>query len=579
MDLTSAGADTPVERPEVFQERVLDGPIIGVKMISNMPAMGEPGGSHDPAPKVGAVLCAGMTDIPRLYDNTRPNADLAIAGRVDGKQRPATPEPWQKASIQAIKDHMLGKDGPFSPERIEKWARQNPELLDLKSKKWSEMRMHRAYYDAMGRESEKLCIPGLAVKKEQMPKQKPPRPIVADGDPGQVAALQVVCCIEALYSDFYTGRVIKHLDRHTAMRKVTSTMGRGGRSGDWSILEGDGSAWDTTMNDELRTLENAIAERVGNELCFHTWMASEKFNQARRHLAEAGRIKLKMPKDSNPFSKIYSKAWKLIKNMRRSGDRGTSIFNNLVNQAIWITCLAGKDKESIKDLTLGKNEIKKDNFGSARTVAMCFEGDDSIVRLSPAIDDETKEQMQTWFTQLGLNMKLLKFDRDSERRYVEFVGCHLRLGPGGTTDAWIPDLPRALKTLGMLKSPEALDAYARGDVTRISQLYGQKLAGLALGFNNSLPLFADALFLKARELGGVTVVDREVQMKYGEFKDITERYDGTRQPRRTEWQLGLLNELYGTSEGYKEFLENPVIEEEAWAHDMFVARVPATLRS
>ncbi|OLP99737.1 putative ATP-dependent helicase YwqA [Symbiodinium microadriaticum] len=140
-----------------------------------------------------------------------------------------------------------------------------------------------------------------------------------------------------------------------------------------SVIEGDGSAWDTTCSKDLR--ENVIIEHIG------AWLKTvmihpEFFVDAHMTACEAETYYLRHRKD---------KSWRnVVPAIRRSGHRGASTLNWLTNFVCWICATLETPQEACEE---GRRYFVCVD-GVRRWIVFCFEGDDSILAVSPQITEK-----------------------------------------------------------------------------------------------------------------------------------------------------------------------------------------------
>jgi hypothetical protein len=143
-----------------------------------------------------------------------------------------------------------------------------------------------------------------------------------------------------------------------------------------------------------------------------------------------------------------------IEALRRTGDRGTSILNWVLNVCCWGWCIAGNNlKHFIKAVAKKVHDI----FGLSRDFLVWLEGDDSLLRLGGRsyTELEIKEIAARW-TKLGHRPKL--FQRKSGD-VAEFCGWKAVVDEAGLVPGTeVPDVPRLLGNLFRSTSKEAVAA-------------------------------------------------------------------------------------------------------------------------
>ena len=241
----------------------------------------------------------------------------------------------------------IGRDpkrGVFSPKKIISWW-ETKVFGDLKSKKWTPERLTNNIVGLCQRVDPTFRLT-CDVKLEAMPEGKPPRMLIADGDEGQVLSLLVVCCMEDRIKAHFPKKTIKGKSKAAAMGMVSQELRVPGsavskvkarldrrlqeRMGmkPASVFEGDGSAWDTTCGPEIRDIcENPVIVHIASVLKAvmaepHTWV------DAHSNICQIEEMSVTFRKNKE-FARLVLKA------IRRSGHRGTSVLNWWDNFCIW----------------------------------------------------------------------------------------------------------------------------------------------------------------------------------------------------------------------------------------------------
>jgi hypothetical protein len=147
-----------------------------------------------------------------------------------------------------------------------------------------------------------------------------------------------------------------------------------------------------------------------------------------------------------------------IKAIRRSGHRGTSVLNWIINFVLTHVAIfqnpfeAGKKPGGFLD---PHTTSKVDRWGKRRMFKSAFEGDDSIYAVSPRLTPTEIDDVQKFWTRCGFNMKLFQ-----RRKVAEFTGWKLGLDNGKPVwSACGPDLLRNLTNCGYTTSQAALQEH------------------------------------------------------------------------------------------------------------------------
>lgn len=465
-----------------------------------------------------AALVLPTAEVRRIDANTPQNVLAAKAGRIDAKQNlPMIPSDL-KSRIGAVVSAMLNgrKEGPreikavFSEKRVQDWLATH-DLDRCKSGKWSPDRLAAAVQGLL-REMNPQYEFRASIKAEPMPDGKPPRMLIADGDDGQVMALMVIKCIEDLTFSVYEGRSIKHAPKDDAMRRVIANVRqkppRKAR-GRTVVLEGDGSAWDTTCTPPVRGLaENRIIMQVTRLMCRHCLLVPEMWHEEHEGTCLDASMEIKLPRGFNEtVHEVRNMGTADLTAIRRSGHRGTSILNWLTNQICWLATTL-KDGWRLVDPGSCKATALD---GSVVWMRMAFEGDDSLVSLYGVEADYATTIEANWI-KLGFNMKL--FVREQE---AEFCGWKILVDERGPTNKAMPDLRRALANSGCSCSPAAVVAARDGDHKTLKEIAMAKSLSYAYMFRRVVPSYSRKLLAYADSLAvsGLRIEGEDAYRVYG----------------------------------------------------------------
>lgn len=363
------------------------------------------------------------------HSSTLGNVELAIQKRITEKQvlRIVKLSVKEKKRYHAVVQHLRAE--VFNTTAVSGWLQSCPEILACKSGKWTEERFRTSVASLYGK------VPSFqhsaSVKAEVLPLNgKPPRMLIADGDEGQVMALLVVKCFEDLLFKRFHHMSIKHEAKEKSLERVFAAM----RSSEPTLmLEGDGSSWDTTCGDEMRDLlENPILEHIGCALAGHEVVPRSWIDQ---HLRSC--VKKVLGLRYVPKKKGESITRINIDAIRRSGHRGTSCLNWLMNAAVWSVNVFEDPCELFR-----KGEGLS-RAGNPCKVVAAFEGDDSLLAASANLVPELEEIKARW-ERCGFLMKF-NFILPGEKGVGTFVGYNfLSDGFGPQPRAWLPEPRRNL---------------------------------------------------------------------------------------------------------------------------------------
>lgn len=436
---------------------------------------------------------------PVIYANTPACLAHGIQKRMVEKKMAFKPTDDDKRRIGSLVSALLnGRKGPrpipalFSDKNIDAWVAKHPTLLDCKSSKWSDTRFEASFNNLLVDVAPEFKFTG-SVKAESMPVGKAPRVLIADGDSGQLMALLVVKCIEDIVFDHFEGKSIKHRSKDVAMQDVAEALCRPKKK-KTAIVEGDGTAWDARCSADVRGItENPIVERVTcrlMETCIipAVWLAEHE------KAGKAQTLKL--------FMKTKREAYRhKIDAIRRSGHRGTSILNWLVNFILWHSSVFKDPACFANPKCLHGLDIEN----KQRWFHAFFEGDDSIVG-TDELPATLIASIKAFWTRCGFEMKLV-FGKNT----AEFTGYIFGVNDHGLTGDYLPDPVRGMRTSGVSASRVAIESDAgRAQVGRdamLARAQANKRCGMLCQHYLKL---SD---LWAAQLGLPENVDRETEMQ------------------------------------------------------------------
>jgi len=469
--------------------------------------------SDETAKQIVGVVALPIAQPPNVYAKEAKNIEIAIDERYNKKKIPFAGTPADKRRLGKMVGELIGNHplrACYSAKRIADWFSEHVFLDgDLKSGKWTQQRFQNTLEGLCKRVDPTFRLK-TDVKLEAMPEGKPPRFLIADGDEGQVLALLTICCIEDLTKKFYPQRGIKGLAKVPALERAMSSLrvpNKRARKGGKSVFEGDGSAWDTTCNAEVRDLvENVIIKHVANAL--KTYMdVPDCFVDAHVNACINAKLKLEFSKNKEFFSVV-------IDAIRRSGHRGTSILNWITNFVLW-HCAIFADPELFCNNNCRNGT---DVLGEDRWLASAFEGDDSALSTSPKIERKSPLEvsiLQFW-QRMGFNMKI--FQRDT---VMEFTGWRVAVDDHGPTETMMPDIARCMGRAGVSCSAWMLEQF------KLNNVYGcnsvRKAAALARAYEYAgiLPEVSKKYLQFAKEINAKAHIDRDFEMRVDSQVDET----------------------------------------------------------
>lgn len=446
---------------------------------------------------VGAVLMP-LPGQPNVYNNTAGNCEAAKRKRLVEKHVPYTGTKADRAKIgKFIKRSMSDckKHGVFSAKRIQAWAEEFFHIKELLSKKWSNAKMENAIEQALAQAFPEINLKG-AVKLEPMPEGKAPRLIIADGEMGQLFAVCVVKCFEDLLFSWFEQKSIKKVSKRDAIKRAMDNLRKKGAGS----IEGDGSAWDTTNNKDIRgMIDNPVLKHIFEHLAPYSTLP-DQWHMAHLHMNEKKKLKLM-------FTSSYEKVKLEIDAIRRSGCRGTSCLNWWMNFTNW-ACSIFKEPERFLDPTVRWGE---DVTGVMRWWNGCFEGDDSWCALKPKMNegDDLSKEFEAWWTRQGFRMKIVYVD-DRATFCGYWIGCC----EGEPSNFACPEIKRALQNAGVSTSSGARVAARDGNLDAARDLAAAAALARAADFAGLVPSISRKYHEYARSVKrSRDIKDREMSMR------------------------------------------------------------------
>lgn len=445
----------------------------------------------EPTSLVGALVMPSQ-QAPNIYTNSAANVESGIQGRIIDKCRPCTLNRSQKRKLEKFVNVAMGvtrQEGKvtvehfnkslslFSKERIQAWCSEKFHLEELVSRKWALDRIEDSINEAFQTAFPEFKF-STRVKLEQMPNEKLPRILIADKDSGQLFALVVVKCFEDLLFEWFKTKSIKHCSKKDAMKRVvrqlTPPKGKSMRA---MLIEGDGSAWDTTCNAVIREIiENRILAHIAEIVCEYG-VVPEQWHKA--HLAANSQHQLRLF-----YKKRHDELRASVAAIRRSGHRGTSCLNWWINFTMWTVSL-------FREPWLFLNPSRRygtDIEGVNRWWNGSFEGDDSIAATSPKFDagSTIDIEFRAFWYKAGFDMKLIFPGAVGGPRNATFTGWHFATVDQFFTGESTPELPRALAG-GTSTSGHTLQSVNSGDASALMTTAGHAALARASDFAGILP--------------------------------------------------------------------------------------------
>jgi len=344
--------------------------------------------------------------------------------------------------------------------------------------------------------------------------------LIADGDAGAVMSALSIGVLERYLCKYHKRQTIKGCakgkrideickDAYCENPRASSSregMGMGHKA---FLVENDGSAWDTCCSLALRELtENRVLD-VRHDLLY-PFITPYNAHADKRKAADkqekykmfVNSNKLKVDKmvqtDKFTYTELAQAMCKrrfkvAIDAIRRSGDRGTSILNWIVNKICWIWVLVGP----LGAATMHVNgQILVDIFGVRRRYKFWFEGDDSLLWLTGRVFTEAEQEvLRARWVVLGHRPKLWVRTEGDVAEFCGWKVCVTEFGLDATSA--VPDLPRMLRNCFYSCDKAAVKACREGDIVALGRSVGPALIARASSIACRVPTVARWLCILA----------------------------------------------------------------------------------
>lgn len=502
-----APAATPTADEQIFGNAGIESGLPHVTLVCDDDA---DKGTRTPADALAAKF--GPTTKDRVfYENTPKRIEQAIDERITKKHVEFDMTDTERQQLTDITDHFCDElRNSDAVDKIASW------LLfgDLKSKKWSLSRAEMALNVLMWQYNPDFQF-SAAIKLEPMAPGKPPRMLIADGDAGAVMSALTIGVLERYICKYWKHRTIKGKPKAARMAEICKAafeMKNSSEAHEAFMMENDGSAWDTCCKQVLRDLtENRILDVMFDKL-YKFFTPYNWFQEARRKADTMKNYKLQMNTNKVNVSTFINgsrftqdEAAKVtckrrttasIKAIRRSGDRGTSILNWIVNIICWAWVLCGGTGISVVH---ANGKVCIDIFGTKRRYKIWLEGDDSLLWLTSRIFTPAElEVLEARWTKLGHRPKLFQRVKGD---VAEFCGWKVLVNAYGLDESTaVPDVPRMLANCFYTTAKEAVVAAREGDHARLARVVGPALIARAGSIADRVPSVAHWFTRLASEL-------------------------------------------------------------------------------
>jgi hypothetical protein len=462
--------------------------------------------------KIVGALVGPVPQPPNVFANNAANISAAYVERIH-KKKMGDPSKGKapltvnanykdKAKVGRLVNNAMKGDkihAIFSEKKVRAWAETNFDFAKMKSGKWSDARLARAIENMYHKSDPRLSM-AAAIKAEPMPEGKAPRLLIADGDDGQLMALPVIKCFEDLLFHHFEDASIKHTSKKRAVQRILRRLQKKGAR----LVEGDGSAWDTTCGTEVRdAVENPILYHIMDVL-MHCGVCPASWLEAHHKACTSKKLRISFLTEKLERIKI------VIDAIRRSGHRGTSCLNWWVNFVMW-ACSFSSEPE----LYLNPDRRRtKDVTGVDRWWAGGFEGDDSLCAMYPPMKegDELSGEFLSWWSRWGFDMKIVFVESSATFVGVD-VACEKgeplfnqrsnEIGKDGKMlmqPLFCAELPRAIVGSGISCSSGAKIAIKTGDIEGLKKLAAAKYYARSLDFAGVLPSVSRKYYRYAESL-------------------------------------------------------------------------------
>jgi len=458
-----------------------------------------------------AVKFGPTTKEAVFYANNPKRVEEAIQKRVVEKHVEFDMTDQDRSELTSITDHFC--DEIRESDAIDKIASW---LLfgNLKSKKWTLQRAEMALNVLMWQLNPDFNF-SAAIKLEPMQPGKPPRMLIADGDAGAVMSALTIGVLERYICKYYKHRTIKGKPKASRMAEICREafeMKNSSEAYDAFMMENDGSAWDTCCKHILRELtENRILDVMFDKL-YKFFTPYNWFQEARRKADTKKKYKLHMNTNKvnvceytkgsqftqDELARVLCKrrTSACIDSIRRSGDRGTSILNWIINVICWAWVLGGSNGLSIVH---ANGKVCIDIFSTRRRFKAWLEGDDSLLWLTGRVFTRAElDVLEERWTKLGHRPKLFQRVKGDA---AEFCGWKIIVNQHGLDEATaMPDVPRMLCNCFYSTAKDAINAAKHGDPQAFGRAVGPALIARAGSIADRVPSIARWLTRLASEL-------------------------------------------------------------------------------
>jgi len=481
-NLIGDGGGLDAEDMQVRAER------IGRLLISesqDFPAVVSCAPADAPARVVG-VLVGPTINEPCVYNRCEANARLAVEHRIRRREKKAE---LTKLDFKALDDTVKRfiKEC-YSDDQMAAWVSSHP-FEDLRSRKWTRERFDSCLDEVLEKANPEVR-PELIVKVEGSTEGKAPRPLIDDKPAGQLMAVAAIACAEDLQWEVYKDETIKRVPKDDALVAVGTTLAHVGQKAEHEadLFEADGKAWDASCNPIVRgRIDNKVLDHVTQFLCRVQYMPHAMLAaHLRINMAEKLSLRGKRDKaETGPDGTAGGFYRETITAIRRSGHRGTSSLNWLINKILWLVAIYGKAAHLMAQ---PKQVGAHDRFGVFRRYKGVYEGDDGIMAASPRFTSAQFGELRAFWARAGFEM-VTEVKNVGGDGAASFVGYVFRTTKSGLTIDFAPEIPRAFRA-GTSVAAATLAAWKDGDKLTVARAAASAAVARARGFARRVPTLA-----------------------------------------------------------------------------------------
>jgi hypothetical protein len=363
-----------------------------------------------------------------------------LINRLEKKVLPYDPKPGLE---EALHESVKALKHVFTAEKARAWRAANPIIALMKSGKWNTPRFYDAYEKLLSEMGLFELQHKFQVKRNEVlpARGKAPRPLCSDGDIGNVANLLTIKFIEDVLfgcdamKGHFRGHNVKHQKKLAAVMEIFRNLRH--MKKDLVSVMGDGSAWDSCEGPEIRdVVENPLIAHVAvlllDDIEVPNWVTEAAIRARKGKKMRGSAVTADIAPNGRKLLSFLD-----VRAIRRSGDRGTSVLNYVMNLVIWLTILSDDAPKLISNPAT-RNHVSRLS-GKRVWMNYGFEGDDSVLSSNDDLKKYEARIREDW-TSLGFHMKLDFRGADEALTFVGYVALCDKHGP--RDDIVMPELLR-----------------------------------------------------------------------------------------------------------------------------------------